>query len=57
MPAGYDYSLGVIYPVSKQLEVKLKGENLLDQAHEVPINGVNVPVMERRGLLTMEYTF
>lgn len=57
MPAGYDYSLGVIYPVNKQLEVKLKGENLLDKAHEVPINGVNVPVMERRGLLTMEYTF
>ncbi|WP_372998256.1 TonB-dependent receptor plug domain-containing protein [Sulfurimonas sp.] len=57
MPAGYDYSLGVIYPVSKKLEVKLKGENLLDQAHETPINGVNVPVMERRGLLTMEYTF
>ncbi|NOR58808.1 MAG: TonB-dependent receptor, partial [Sulfurimonas sp.] len=57
MPAGYDYSLGVIYPVNKQLEIKLKGENLLDKAHEVPINGVNVPVMERRGLLTMEYTF
>ncbi|WP_373034838.1 TonB-dependent receptor plug domain-containing protein [Sulfurimonas sp.] len=57
MPAGYDYSLGVIYPVNKQLEVKLKGENLLNKAHEVPINGVNVPVMERRGLLTMEYTF
>jgi iron complex outermembrane receptor protein len=57
MPAGYDYSLGVIYPINKQLEIKLKGENLLDKAHEVPINGVNVPVMERRGLLTMEYTF
>lgn len=57
MPAGYDYSLGVIYPVNKQLEVKLKGENLLDKAHEVPINGANIPVMERRGLLTMEYTF
>jgi len=57
MPAGYDYSLGIIYPVNKQLDIKLKGENLLDQAHEVPINGVNVPVMERRGLLTMEYTF
>lgn len=57
MPAGYDYSIGVIYPLTKQLEVKIKGENLLDKAHEVPINGVNVPVMERRGLLTMEYTF
>ena len=57
MPACYDYTLGIIYPVNRQLEIKLKGENLLDMAHEVPINGVDVPVMERRALLTMEYTF
>lgn len=57
MAAGYDYTLGVIYPINKQLDVKLKGENLLDNAHEVELNGFDVPVMERRGLLTMEYTF
>ncbi len=57
MSAGYDYTLGVIYPLSKKLDLKLKGENLLDQAHEVHISGIDVPVMERRGLLTMEYTF
>ena len=57
MQAGYDYTLGVTYPVNKKLDIKLKGENLLDKAHEVRINGVDVPVMERRGLLTMEYTF
>lgn len=57
MPAGYDYSFGLIYHASKKLEVKLKGENLLDQASEIPINGIDVPLMERRGLLTLEYTF
>jgi iron complex outermembrane receptor protein len=57
MAAGYDYTLGVIYPINKQLEIKLKGENLLDTAHEVQINSVDVPVVEQRGLLTMEYTF
>jgi len=57
MAAGYDYTLGIIYPVNKKLDLKLKGENLLSKAHEVPLNGVDVPVMERRGLLTMEYTF
>jgi iron complex outermembrane receptor protein len=57
MSAGYDYSLGIIYPYSKNLELKLKGENLLDRASEVPINGVNVPVMQRRVKLTAEYLF
>lgn len=57
MPAGYDYSLGLSYPLSKRVDLNLKGENLLDRAHEVRINGVDVPVMERRGVLTMEYTF
>jgi len=57
MSAGYDYSLGVIYPISRSMELKLKGENLLDMASEVPISGLEVPVVERRALLTMEYTF
>lgn len=55
--AGYDYSLGVIYPIKNHLDIKLKGENLLDKASEVPINGINVPVMERRVKLTVEYLF
>ncbi|MCK9490843.1 MAG: TonB-dependent receptor [Sulfurimonas sp.] len=57
MAAGYDYTLGITYPVNKKLDLKLKGENLLGKAHEVKINGVDVPLIERRGLLTMEYTF
>jgi len=57
MPAGYDYTLGITYAFNKELDINLKGENLLGIAHEVRINGVDVPVMERRGLLTMEYTF
>jgi len=57
MSAGYDYSLGLIYHANKNLEVKLKGENLLDKASQTPINGIDVPLVERRGLLTMEYTF
>ena len=57
MDAGYDYTLALSYPVSKKMLIKLKGENLLDKASETSINGINVPVLERRALLTMEYTF
>lgn len=57
MSSGYNYSLGAIYQINRKLQLKLKGENLLDQASEVPLSGVNVPAIERRGLLTMEYTF
>lgn len=57
MSAGYDYTLGIIYPFSRDIGLKLKGENLLDRAQEVPINGVDIPVMERRAILTMEYIF
>ena len=58
MSAGYNYTLGATYHVSKQLEIKLKGENLLDKASEVPVvEDLSVPAMERRALLTMEYTF
>jgi iron complex outermembrane receptor protein len=57
MAAGYNYSLGIIYPINRKLQIKLKGENLLDKASEVPINGNDIAAIERRGLLTMEYTF
>ena len=57
MPAGYNFLSAVTYPVSKKMEVKLKGENIFDKASEVPINTLKVPATERRVLLTMEYTF
>ena len=57
MPAGYNYSLGVIYKTNKQTQIKLKGENLFDKASEIPLNGANIPAIDRRVLLTMEYTF
>nr|WP_321266490.1 TonB-dependent receptor [uncultured Sulfurimonas sp.] len=57
---GYEYTLGVIYPVSKNIDIKVKGENLLDMASETsidPLEEVKVPATEKRVLLTMEYTF
>jgi iron complex outermembrane receptor protein len=57
MSAGYDYSLGAIYKINRRTEVKLKGENLLGRASEVPLSGIKVPAIDRRVLLTMEYTF
>ena len=57
MPTGYDYSLGITYPYSKKLSVKLKGQNILDLATTVPINGVEIPAIERQAILSIEYTF
>jgi hypothetical protein len=57
MSAGYNYSLGAIYKINRRTEVKLKGENLLGRASEVPLSGIKVPAIDRRVLLTMEYTF
>ena len=57
MPEGYNYSLGVIYKINKQTELKLKAENIFDKSSEVPLSGIDVPATERRALLTMEYTF
>jgi len=57
---GYDYTLAVTYNINKKLKLKLKGENLLDEASKTPIDPegfVQVPAIERRGILTMEYTF
>ena len=57
MSAGYDYSLGLTYPINKKTRLKVKGENLLNKASEVPINGINISTIRRRGLLTVEYIF
>jgi len=57
--ASYDYTLSVSYKINKNLKLKAKGENLLDKAIKTPIDPqglVQVPAMERRGILTMEYT-
>ena len=57
MPSSYNYSLGVTYRLNKKTEIKLKGENLLDKSLEVPLNGANVASSERKGILSLEYTF
>lgn len=57
---GYDYTLAISYALNKNLTLKAKGENLLDKATTTPLgpNGeIEVPVNERKALLTMEYTF
>lgn len=55
--AGYDYTSGIIYHYSKKLDLKLKGENLLDKASQTSINSIKVPTLERRAILTLEYIF
>jgi len=57
--ASYDYTLGAIYRYSKQLNFKLKGENLFDNASKVPFKdqGISVQETDRRVMATMEYTF
>ncbi len=57
MSEGYDYSLGAIYKLNKQTELKLKAENILDKASKTPINGIDISATDRRVLFTMEYTF
>jgi len=57
--ASYDYTLGVIYRYSRQLNFKLKGNNLFDNASKVPFKdqGISVQETDRRVMATMEYTF
>lgn len=57
MDAGYDYTAGAIYHYNKNLNIKLKGENIFDRAIETSIKGAMVPALERRGILTLEYIF
>jgi len=57
--ASYDYTVGAIYRYSKQLNLKLKGENLFHDAAKVPFKdqGVLVQSVDERVMATMEYTF
>ncbi|OHE10566.1 MAG: TonB-dependent receptor [Sulfurimonas sp. RIFOXYD12_FULL_33_39] len=55
--SGYDYTAGIIYHYSKKLDLKLKGENLLDKASQTSINNLKVPTLERRAIFTLEYIF
>jgi len=60
--AGYDYTLALGYKYSKRLNIKLKGENLLNKASEIyiyddPNSGFFTPARDKRVLLSMEYSF
>ncbi len=57
IPSGNNYSLGFIYPLDKTIDIKLKGENLLDRATQAPIGDIKVQAIDRRALITMEYAF
>lgn len=54
---GYDYTAGAIYHYNKSINIKLKGENILDKAMHSSIKGTTIPSLERRAILTMEYIF
>jgi len=58
--SGYDWTMGITYPIDKKTTLKFKGENLLDSSIEVlidPATLLEVPVYERKFIMTMEYTF
>lgn len=57
MSESFNYSLGLTYHLNKKTELKIKGENLFDKSLEVPINGIDVASNERRGIISLEYTF
>lgn len=54
---GLDYTTGAIYHYNKQLDFKLKGENLFDRASQIGINGLKIAPYDRRVILTLEYIF
>ncbi len=58
--AGYDWTMSVAYPLTKQINLKLKGENILDKASKSLID-INTeflaPSVESKMIMTMEYTF
>ncbi|MDD5399876.1 MAG: TonB-dependent receptor [Sulfurimonas sp.] len=55
--AGYDYTAGAIYHYDKNLDLKIKGENIFDKASQSNINGIFTSAIERRAIFTLEYTF
>ncbi|MEA3373524.1 MAG: hypothetical protein U9Q62_07525 [Campylobacterota bacterium] len=59
---GHDYSAGIIYHASDDLQFNVKGENIFDDGlmwdyYIAPGNSINVPVIERRFWAGMEYLF
>ncbi len=57
---GYDYTVAVSYPVNKAMEIKVKAENIFDKASETLIDAeglVKVPAIQRRTIMSLEYTF
>ncbi len=63
LDAGFDYTLAIAYPVSRQSIIKLKGENIFDTASEVYIydnpmqEGIYEPARQQRVLASWEYEF
>lgn len=61
---GYDYSAGVKYNATKDFHISLKGENIFDQGLTrkyfyslTPLQQYEVPVIEQKFMLSMEYLF
>ncbi len=60
---GYDYSMGVRYRITKDLHIKLKGENIFDSGltqkflYRIPTEQIEVPVIERKFRVGLEYLF
>lgn len=55
--AGIDYTLGAIYHYNKKLDLKIKGENLLDRASQIGMSGLKVAPYDRKIVFTVEYIF
>jgi len=56
---GYDYTVAVGYKYNNHLNLKLKGENLLNNYSKTLFStqGVEIPGIDKRVIATMEYTF
>lgn len=61
---GYNYSAGVKYDISKDFHISFKGDNIFNSAQEnvyvnqiTPSGTVEVPIIEQRFMLGMEYLF
>ncbi len=65
--AGYDYSFALSYPMSRKLDITLKGQNIFNSAsrssiYEVDASNkitstISVPSREQEFFLSLEYTF
>ncbi len=65
--AGYDYSLALSYPMTRKLDITLKGQNIFNSASRSSIyeldasnkisSTISVPSREQEFFLSLEYTF